>query len=212
MTEQFYPNTLPEKTAKLLEKLQSSSQEWLKTFYLSGGTALSLQLGHRESEDLDFFSEETFDPQEIEKELSQFGNLEGTELSKGTMNTFLEGVKLQFLRYPYPLLKPLIPWRATQLSSVLDIGCTKLQTIGMRGSKKDFIDLLFIFDQYSLPVLLESVREKYVNVSYSQTHILKSMLYFDEAEDQPMPRMHKDISFEDVKIKMIEAVKSISLQ
>lgn len=212
MTKLFYTNTLPLNAAKLLDKFQNSNLSFLESFYLSGGTALSLQLGHRESEDLDFFSPSEFSPQDVEKELTQFGDLSDTEMANGTLNTFLSGVKLQFLEYPYPLLESLVMWQEIQLSSVLDIGCTKLQTIGMRGSKKDFIDLYFIFEQYSLPRLLEEVRKKYSHVDYSQTHILKSLVFFVEAEDQPSPRMHKEVSFEEVKEKMIAEVRAISFE
>jgi hypothetical protein len=75
MTLNFYPETLPEKTAMLLAELKSRKLDFLHQFYLSGGTALSLQLGHRESEDLDFFSETDFEAQTIEQELEKIGKL-----------------------------------------------------------------------------------------------------------------------------------------
>lgn len=207
----FYPETLPPQTAELVSLLHERSPAFLSTFYLSGGTGLSLQIGHRESEDLDFFAQHTFRPQALEKELQAFGELHQTQLEEGTLNTFLEKVKLQFLEYPYPLLEPFVDWNGILLSSVLDIACTKLQTISMRGSKKDFVDLYFLLQKYSLPELLDATRKKYQHSNYSQAHILKSLVYFVDAEGQPMPRLHLPIEWEGVKEKMIQEVKALPL-
>jgi len=206
----FFIETLPQATAVLIDQFQEKPQSFLHNFYLSGGTALSLQLGHRESEDLDFFSQDIFNPQQLERELSRFGQLSQTELAPGTVNTFLQGVKLQFLEYPYPLLESTKAFNQIALSSVLDIACTKLQTIGMRGSKKDFIDLYFLLERYSLSELFSATEKKYSQVNYSQTHILKSLVYFGDAENQPMPRMHKKVDWEDIKSTIIEKIKNVS--
>lgn len=204
----MYTQTLPLKTAKLLQLFAKKKPDFLSSFYLSGGTALSLQLGHRESKDLDFFNKKSFAPDVIEQQLHPFGTLSETELAKGTLNTYLDGVKLQFLEYPYRLLEPQVVWEGINLSSTIDIACTKLQTVGMRGSKKDFIDLYFLLQQYKLKTLLDYTKKKYAESDYSETHILKSLVYFDDADVQPMPRMHKDVSWEQVKKAIIEAVKS----
>jgi len=207
----FFPQTLPAHTAQLLHLFEEKKPEILTQFYLSGGTALSLQLGHRESEDLDFFSEQSFQPQEIEQQLSPLGTLSQTELEKGTLNTFLNGVKLQFLAYPYPLLEPFVMWQGIQISSVIDIACTKLQTIGMRGYKRDFIDIYFLLKSYSLETLFTYTRKKYSNVNYSEAHLLKSLVYFTDAEDQPMPKMHLKVSWDQIKEELVSAVKSFDL-
>jgi len=211
MNTSIHPHALPEKTARLLTILSASQPDFLSHMYLSGGTALSLQLGHRESEDLDFFSPQSFSPEHIEQALRRYGQLTETELSHGTLNAYLHGVKLQFLEYPYRMLEPYVEWCGINISSVLDIACTKLQTIGMRGSKKDFIDLYFLLQRYTLETLLKKTKEKYRDSDYSETHIFKSLVFFDDAQSQPMPRMHVDVSWIDVKKKLIAAVKASSL-
>ncbi len=207
----FHPQTLPEKTSRLLQQFAEKVPDFLSSFYLSGGTALSLQLGHRESEDLDFFSEQSFDPEVIERQLHPYGTLSETELAKSTLNTYLNGVKLQFLLYPYRLIEPLAVWEEVNLSSIIDIACTKLQTIGMRGGKKDFVDIYFLLQRFTLPELLEYTRKKYLESDYSETHILKSMVYFDDAEVQPMPRMHQDVTWDQVKETLVAVIKSVPL-
>ena len=196
-------------TAKTLALLIKRQPDFLKSFYLTGGTALALQIGHRESEDLDFFSPKSFEPIKIEQSLSQYGKLSQTKLDKGTLNTYLNGVKLQFLEYPYPLIKPTTKWGSISLSSVEDIAATKIQTIGMRGSKKDFVDLYFLLKQFTLPDLFALMAKKYARVDYSQTHLLKSLVYFADAETQPLPKMHQPVTWDQVKKTIVSAVKAI---
>jgi len=204
----FFVNTLPLKTKELISLLQDKNPDWLHDFYLTDGTALSLFLGHRESEDLDWFTENNFDPIKLQAKIEVFGKLEGTEISEGTLNTSLTGIKLQFLEYPYPLLEPIIDWQNINLSSLIDIACTKLQTIGMRGSKKDFIDIYFLLKHFSFEELFKKLDKKYSKTNYNLPHILKSLVYFDNAENQPMPRMHQDVSWGKIKEEIIKKIKS----
>lgn len=207
----IYSNTLPDKTKKLTKTFQKARPKFLKEFYLSGGTGLSLQLNHRESIDLDFFSKKDFDPVKLEAQLEKYGELEDLQLDKNTLNCFLNGVQVQFLGYPYPLLKPAIHWKGIKISSVLDIACTKLQTIGIRGSKKDFVDMYFILKKYPLKKLLKKLDKKYSQSDFSRTHILKSLVYFKDAESQPMPKMHKEVKWSEVKKEIIKKVTDFSL-
>ncbi|OGJ15703.1 MAG: hypothetical protein A2632_00640 [Candidatus Pacebacteria bacterium RIFCSPHIGHO2_01_FULL_46_16] len=167
-------------------------------------------MGHRESEDLDFFSQHNFNPELLQSEIAKFGVLENTELSVGTVNTFCNGVKLQFLEYPYRLIGPQVSWKNMQLSSLLDIACTKLQTISMRGSKKDFIDLYFLLQTYSLQELFDALKKKYAGINYSITHIMKSLTFFADAEPQPMPRMHSLAAWDEIKQSVIKQVRAIN--
>jgi hypothetical protein len=203
-----YTDTLPAATSDVLDTLMKV--EMLGGFYLSAGTALALQLGHRESEDLDFFTQQFFDPQVLLSALKEAGTLTDVRLDEGTLHARMNTVKLQFLHYPYPLLEKTHLWNGIQLSSVLDIACTKLITISMRGSKKDFVDMYVILRMTSLEKLLENLDEKYRDVQYNKPHILKSLVYFVDADMQPMPRMHTSLDWSAVKTYLIEQVKKIT--
>jgi predicted nucleotidyltransferase component of viral defense system len=205
---EFHVETLPQGTNLVLENIKQVPE--IQNFYLSGGTALSLQLGHRESEDLDFFIKNSFNPQILVQKLLQYGKLEDVMTDEGTLNLFMNNVKLQFLHYPYDLLETLIPWNGIYLSSVIDIACTKLITISDRGSKKDYIDLYVILQQISLQDLFTKLEEKYKNVEYNLPHILKSLVYFNDAEEQPMPKMHIGLTWEQTKSFITEQVKKIT--
>ena len=200
---------LPFKTKKVLHNLNKLNL--INNFYLTGGTALSLQLEHRESEDLDFFNQNTFEPEIIQRQLTAIGKLKEVAIDTGTLNCFLDGVKLQFLYYPYRLLEPKIKWKNIQVSSKLDVACTKLITISSRGSKKDFIDLFFLLKEYDLQNLFEKLKDKYPKIDYNQTHILKSLVYFTEADAQPQPRMHKKVNWQEVKEEIIDKVKNLKI-
>ena len=202
----MYSNTIPLNTKKVLNKIKKTN--FLKSFYLTGGSALSLHLGHRESEDLDFFSKDNFDPVRLQQEVKGLGKLKDVDIQLGTLNLFMDQIQLQFLYYPYRLIKPYVRWQKINLSSVIDIACTKLQTIGMRGSKKDFIDIYFLLKTYSLNELFDSLEEKYQGIDYNIPHILKALVYFNDAETQPMPRTHKNIIWDEVKKEVIKNVKT----
>jgi predicted nucleotidyltransferase component of viral defense system len=205
--QQFFTNTLPKNTLRLTNEFQNNQPIFLNNFYLTAGTALSLLLGHRESEDLDFFTQDKFEPQKLQQELEKFGSLTDLELADGTLNTFINDVKLQFLHYPYTLIEPVFDWNGIRVSSKVDIACTKLQTIATRGSKKDFIDLYFLLKEFTLAQLFKFSKKKYPKVDYNQIHILKSLTYFEDANQQPMPKMHIKVSWEEIKKKLIEQVK-----
>jgi hypothetical protein len=96
-------------------------------------------------------------------------------------------------------------------SSKLDIACTKLITISARGSKKDFIDIYFLLKEYPLSILFEKLALKYVNSGYNEAHILKSLVYFTDADAQPMPRMHQEVSWEKVKEEIIKITKDFKI-
>lgn len=201
----MYRNALLPATEYVVQKIQGAA--FLRSFYLSGGTALALHLGHRESEDLDFFTPDSFDPQKLQVKVQKYGQLESVEIAEGTLNAFLDGVKLQFLHYSYPLLQSSEEWQGISVSSVIDVACTKIITISMRGSKKDFIDLYFLLKDYTLQDLFEKVDEKYQGVKYNRAHLAKSLVYFDDAEAQQMPRMLQQADWQEVKTTITQAVK-----
>lgn len=172
---------------------------------------MALHLGHRESVDLDFFSEEEFEPEKIQILLEKELLLEDVAIESGTLNCYADKVKLQFLHYPYKLLDALKMFGGINISSVQDIACTKLLTISARGLKKDFIDLYFILELFSLPEMFELLKKKYSEHDYNLLHILKSLVYFDDANDQPSPRMHKEVSWITVKNVIVQGVKTVEI-
>ena len=172
-------------------------------FYLAGGTALAIQLGHRLSIDLDWFSASDFHRNTLREMLSREGRFELTEEEEGTVHGLLDDVRVSFLRYAYPLLFPLVEFEGSQLADERDIAAMKLDAVSSRGSKKDFIDIYFLLEKYSLSELLKIFEKKYAAIKFNRIHILKSLSYFEDAEREPMPIMLKPISWEMVKKKIV---------
>lgn len=203
----MYEKPLNEKTKLVLEKVEKLRP--IKDFYLAGGTALAIQLGHRESIDLDFFSRKKFSVSDMEKELSSIGKYILSKKDDRTLDGVLDGVKISFFHYDYGLLYPLVKFDNMQAADERDIACMKLDAISSRGSKKDFIDIYFLLEKYSLEKLIMFFEKKYKNIEYNKLHILKSLTYFEDAEDEPMPVMIKGVEWGEVKKKIIEEARKI---
>ena len=142
---------MPAEQIGLYDKLKK--EDWLKDFYLAGGTALALQIGHRRSIDFDFFTQETFRNENLEKYLSKTGQFQKLSEAKDTLYGILDDVRISFIKYDYPLIEEWIAEESLQIASLKDIACMKLSAIASRGTKKDFIDIYFLLQIYSLETL-----------------------------------------------------------
>jgi hypothetical protein len=168
-------------------------------FYLAGGTGLALHLGHRRSVDLDFFLGEDFD---VEAVLQKIQRLEGFSLvskSPGTIYANVRETKVSFIAYAYPLLFPFTQFLGANIADPRDIGCMKISAIAGRGTKRDFVDLYVLAQRYGLDQLFVWFKTKFAQTNYSMVHVLKSLAYFEEAEQDPMPDMLVPVSWNDVK-------------
>lgn len=161
-------------------------EDLLKDFYLAGGTALAIQAGHRLSEDLDFFSPTGFSSDALGHSLGQIGDFRVSLKDGKTLTGLLNGVKISFFEYPYPILFPLGRYRRISLASPEEIGLMNMTAIAGRGAKKDFYDLYLICHRYmSLQNLLEKYPEKFKG--NGRYHMLRSLSFFDDAERDPEP-------------------------
>jgi hypothetical protein len=163
----------------------------MRSFYLAGGSAAALHLGHRISVDLDFFTEQDdYQAELLIQRLQAVGHLEIQQQSRGTLNARLAGVRISFFVYPYPLLAEMMELDGIRVAGLLDIALMKLATISQRGAKRDFVDLYFICHSgYTLDDLLRRVAEKYPTVSYPSYHLLRALVYFADAEADESPSM-----------------------
>ena len=187
---------------ELLRKLMKVEQ--FSNFYLVGGTALSLQIGHRNSIDIDLFGKKEIDFNLFSSILNEFGKTEITLNSKNILITDITGLKVDFVNYQYQLLEQPLEIDGIRMVSKRDIAAMKLNAIAGRGSKKDFIDLYFLLDYFSMRQMLDFYLDKYFDGS--EFMVIKSLSYFEEADVQPQPQMFKDFDWEICKQKIIEEV------
>ena len=185
--------TVNSHTLELLKKL--TNEEFLSKARLVGGTALALQYGHRISIDLDFFGNIEEDNETIKEVLINIGKL--------------SVIKIDFVNYRYNWLDPAIEENGIRLASPRDIAAMKINAIEGRGTKKDFIDIYFLLQHYSLENILKFYADKYPD--NSQFRALMSLTYFEDAEEQFMPEMLVAIDWDRIKSFIIDKVATLSL-
>ena len=166
---------------------------------------MALQIGHRKSIDLDFFGHIDYSMDELKMAMESVSSDVQPINSTKTMRFYVvEGVKIDVVNYPYSWIDESVIEDGLILAGFEDIAAMKLAAITNRGTKKDFIDLFFLLKKYSLSQMLDMYLKKY---SESQLFtVLKSLVYFVDAELDPMPHMLQDVTWEEVKEKIIVSV------
>jgi len=110
-----------------------------------------------------------------------------------------------------PILFPGTPYRELMIADPRDIAVMKLIAIGGRGSRKDFVDLYFILNAIGgLDTIFELLAVRFENLDYSDSHLRKSLVYFEDAEQEPMPHMLREVSWDDVKAAITDEVRRLS--
>jgi predicted nucleotidyltransferase component of viral defense system len=181
-------------------------------FYLAGGTALALQLGHRHSVDLDFFSS-TEDIPTIRRVLEESLAIFQPTLADsawGNLVYVVKDVRVGFYGYGYPLVAPLVETENLQLASVEDIALMKLDALLSRAARKDFYDLYFICQKIPLRQLFDLTPKKYSNIRDFEVQTVKRLVYFENAEADTDPVLLQSVSWQDVKQYFIQQAKEIS--
>jgi hypothetical protein len=204
----MHKETIDERTKRVWGKIANSGIAG--RFYLAGGTALAVHLGHRKYVDLDFFSQENFSTPELKRQLSDIGEIVLLGEADGTLHVTIDHVMVSFLHYGYGLLFPLVKFEGLSLADERDIAAMKLDAVSSRGSRKDFIDIYELLKKYTLAELIDLFEKKYAGIKYNMLHILKSLVYFDDAEGEPPPVMLFDANWDDMKQTISKAVSVFS--
>ena len=174
-------------------------------FVLVGGTSLALQIGHRMSVDIDLFGEVELDEYGFTDILNDIGSTVLLKKSKNILIYSVDGIKLDFVNYGYPWLALPSLVENVRLASREDITAMKLNAIVGRGSKKDFIDLFFLLNEFSLAEMVEFYYMKYQQNSLLM--VLKSLTYFDDADEEDDPVILDKCNWERVKRTIRREVK-----
>ncbi len=193
----IYPTTL-----ELLRTLMLSEE--LQDFFLVGGTALALQLGHRISVDIDMFTLNDFNSDELIFKLSKHISISSISKSKNSLSLEVldtsendEAVKIDLIKYSYPLINTVAEIDSIRLLSIEDIIAMKLSAVTGRGAKKDFYDIFFLLKSHNLQVMIKYFKFKFPNTNVFQ--VLKNLVYFDDANLEPDPITIENIEWDTVK-------------
>ena len=197
----MYWNIIDENRYKLLKDITEIIS--IPNYYMIGGTALSLQLGLRESYDFDFCVTENFNNELLLKEIQTLGKIEVKQNQKGTVDVILNGVQISFFYYPNYVIKEFVvvdEMPKLKMASVLDIAVMKVVAIGGRGAKKDFFDLYNIIKKTDISIdeLAKGLIQKCGN-NVNFANIIMGLSYFEDAEQEILPKAFVEYNWEEIK-------------
>lgn len=208
----MHEKVLPKGSRELLARLAGLNAPELTGWTLAGGTGLALQLGHRVSEDFDFFRADGFSPEGLYRCLRSVGSVEVLQEDARTLTALAVGVKVSFFSVPDQSLFAGTRYRFFELADVRDIALMKLAAVAGRGSRKDFVDLFLILrGGLSLDQCFRWLPERYGQGRLNTYHVLKSLTYFEDAEREPMPRMLVPFDWAECRAFFIRAAHAIVL-
>jgi hypothetical protein len=207
----LHDQALPMEQQKVLFELGEALEPF--GFYLGGGTAVAIHLGHRESLDLDWFTEARIDDSlKLAQEIQQRGiELQDVSVQRGTLHGVVSGVRVSFLEFGYPALQPTVPWPSyrCRIASLEDLATMKLHAVTQRGAKKDFLDVYAIGkERLSLKDMLKCYQERFSISDVSR--VLYSLCFFEDADPDPMPKMLHSLAWDEVRATIRGWVKSFS--
>jgi len=187
----LHTKTVDPITLELLTDLMR--KDYLNHFVLVGGTALSLQIGHRKSVDLDLFTPEDMESEYLQQQLEN--DFSDFTITLKRSNTLLAS-------------NPTVIENGLRLANIKDIAPMKLDAITGRGKKKDFFDLYFLLKYFTLPELLDLYQAKYQHTTLF--HVIRSINYFTEAENEANPFVFdKKITWEKVKTTIANEIRKL---
>jgi hypothetical protein len=194
--------TVATELLELVKQLQQMPE--LRDFVLVGGTALALQLGHRVSVDIDLFTTEEFDTESLNEALRRrFGkDFLLLSSSRNTINASIAGIKVDLIRHGYPYIANTVESDNIRMAALPDIAAMNLNAITGNGSRiKDFTDVYFLLERYSLAQLLDFYRQKYTQQDITQ--VKKSLVYFNDV----LPETWKTVQLIDRPTLTFQKVK-----
>jgi hypothetical protein len=204
-----FEDALPATQQQLCLKL--SAVPIVRTFYLAGGTAAALHLGHRESVDLDFFRDGTFDADALGRPLASESICRWDQYERNSLVGVADGVKVSFFHYPYQLIEPTQTFAGLAVASALDVACMKLVAIGQRGLRRDFIDLYCLLDTLQLDVwtLWQHTQRKFGLRDDSVYWLARGLAYFGDAESEAEPKLRRVLHWSDVRTFFLRHSKAL---
>lgn len=178
-------------------------------YYLAGGTALALVLGHRDSIDFDFFTPEPIDTALLYKKCEELflgHTLLRTQEEPNTLGLLIDNeIRLSFMTYAYPMVNSQTLTEYFSLASLEDIGCMKMSAITSRNVYKDYVDLYFILQLITLKTLIDALRIKMPTLD--PLLALKSLVYFDDIKEEGIMYKTDPIPFQAIKETLLNKVK-----
>lgn len=196
--------TIDAKTLQLLKQLQSF--QVFNQLRLVGGTGLALQIGHRKSVDIDLFGKVSGDEYDVLNQIQSISDYTVLKKSKNINVFLISGIKVDIVNYPYEWISQPMIDQNMRIADLADIAAMKLSAITGRGTKKDFIDLYFLLKKFDLRKIFSFYNQKYPDGS--EFLVLKSLSYFEDADQDEMPVMLIPQDWDIIKTEILQVVKA----
>jgi hypothetical protein len=208
----MHDKVLPGRSRELLGSLEALKAPELEGWTLAGGTGLALHLGHRVSEDFDFFRIESMNVDRLARALRVTGPIETLQQEDGTLTVLAGGVKLSFFSVLDRFLFEGTVFAFFEVADVRDIALMKLAAISSRGSRKAFVDLYTILrGGLTLEGCFRWLPERYGEGRINTYHVLRSLTFFEDAEREPMPRMLEPFDWRECKAFFVREAHALVL-
>lgn len=207
----LYPEILNKNQLDVISRLDFGIKNKI---YLAGGTALALYLNHRTSVDLDFYTERQIDNNEVLVKLQKLFNNSVVKLhQKSTLFLTINKVDFSLFYYPYKLIAKTEAYKKIEIASTEDIAAMKVGALVQRGKRRDFIDLFYLLQKFSLGEILKFTLKKYPG--YQEMLVLRALIFFDDAEDEDLQRgiriFDDNFSWKNAKGKIFDEVRKYQL-
>jgi len=179
-------------------------------FYLVGDTALALQIGHRQSVDFDLFTTQSINPQllpQIKKAVAP-RPLTVTYQTAEQLNLIVDGVKITFFEYHYPVIEPLVPWEGLRLASVREIAAMKAFAIGKRLAYRDYVDWYYLLHDHhvTLPEVISLAKQKF-DGDFNDRLFLGQLISLEDVPTEPVALLGPPLERSEIEAYLSQTVR-----
>ena len=201
--------TITSKQKEIFEKLDKFSD-----FYLAGGTALALQIGHRISVDFDLFSKKDITVQLLNKIKRVFigSKVEVIRDSSEQLSVIIDNIKLDFVKYPFSLFSELIEYQGINITKIEEIAAMKAYALGRRPILKDYVDLYYILkEKYVILEEIIKLSQKKYKGEFNPRLFLEQLIYLEDVGDMQINFLKKAVGKQEMEKFFRDEVKKIKL-
>lgn len=197
---------------KLEQKKIFDSLNKFPEFYLVGGTALALQIGHRISVDFDLFFDNDIPSGLLRKVRRVFnGSQVKVELDHSEqLIVKIDGIKIDFVRYKFPIILGTIKFHGINLVQVPEIAVMKAHTLSYRGTFKDYVDFYFILkEKHTTLENIKKIAEKKYKEDFNFRLFLEQLLYLEDIKPEEIEFLKEKATKEEMRKFFEKEIKKI---
>lgn len=201
----LYTDSFDAKRKKTFQELSVFSDE----FVLAGGTAIMLLTNFRKSFDFDLFSAKPLKRNLLVKARNVFGDDIDVQVDNSNFLLFItaEGIKVDFVYFPYPPLHSIIKNEPISLFDLRDLASNKAYSIGRRATWRDYVDMFFLEKEFGLDLIISEAKERFKG-EFSEKLFLEQLVYYDDLEIQPISFVGRNYSTEEIQEYLQQAVRN----